>query len=250
MNILDKLKRLLRKADFQHLIKMGAPSDEYDSEAQYLYEHISPLHSVEEIQQIIWNCFYEGFCTDTEHKKDSKERAIQIIGTLDTYKSIAKEIKKIKMSKPKTSKKKEPTQIINGIKIFSIPTYEEWIESLIEEKLYRFDKRLKKTKQPHMIMIKWMTGGINGGSCWDDGTSDTHYAMDGEPEPEFYELDKIFEAYWVDIPFLKYKEFCRNNVKFETDSVNEYYGNSSNYGIKTVYLQDLYNFLLENRKMR
>lgn len=101
--IFEEFKKLLREADFQHLIKMGAPLDEYDHEALYLYEQIKTSNSIEEIQKIIWDHFYHSFCTGTKYSPDGlkkpwamgKKRAIEVIGTLDTYRTIAENIKKL-----------------------------------------------------------------------------------------------------------------------------------------------------------
>jgi hypothetical protein len=103
-SILDEFKTLFREADFQNLIKFGAPDDEYDHEAIFLYKHISKKDSIEDIQQKIWDYFHHSFCTyDTfdkddnimRHSKSSKEESISIIGTLDTYKEIAEKIHKL-----------------------------------------------------------------------------------------------------------------------------------------------------------
>jgi len=99
--ILEEFKRLFREADFQHLIKIGAPLDEYDHEALFLYKVISSKDSVKDIQNKIWDHFYESFCTGEEVSpnnsikpyKMNTNRAIQIIGTLNTYKEIAEKIK-------------------------------------------------------------------------------------------------------------------------------------------------------------
>lgn len=98
--ILEEFKRLFREFDFQHLIKMGAPLDEYDSEALYLYRTISSEDSIKDIQNKIWNLFYKQFCTGESHNingtavqyKMDLGQALQTIGTLETYKEIAEKI--------------------------------------------------------------------------------------------------------------------------------------------------------------
>jgi len=99
--ILREFKRLFREADFQGLIKMGAPLDEYDHEALYLYRTISNKDSVKDIQNKIWDNFYENFCTGESNTADGKtdsyemntKMAIKTIGTLEIYKEIAEKIK-------------------------------------------------------------------------------------------------------------------------------------------------------------
>lgn len=99
--ILQEFKRLFSEFDFQHLIKMGAPLDEYDNEALYLYRTISPEDSIKDIQDKIWNIFYKQFCTGESHSIDGinvsskmdMQYVLHIIGTIETYKEIAEKIK-------------------------------------------------------------------------------------------------------------------------------------------------------------
>jgi hypothetical protein len=97
------IEQLLSEADFQHLIKIGAPTDEYDHEAQYIYDLVKSTDSVADIQQKIWNVFYTAFCTGTSYKPDgiehefemAYEKAVTHIGTVDNYLEIAQKIKLI-----------------------------------------------------------------------------------------------------------------------------------------------------------
>ena len=98
--VLQEFKRLFREADFQHLIKMGAPLDEYDNEALSLYTDILPQDSIIDIQKKIWGCFYNSFCVGIscfgeKHYMFDDKGVEECIGTLDTYKEIAEKIKKI-----------------------------------------------------------------------------------------------------------------------------------------------------------
>lgn len=107
----------------------------------------------------------------------------------------------------------------------------------------------KRSKKPiskdDFLYEKWCSGGISGGSCWDDGSQDNHYAMSGEKEPEFSCLDTILENLCPNISFIKYKKLTNEIVKYGDYTVGEYYGNSTNYGFKTVNLGDLYDKLKE-----
>lgn len=101
--MLDEFKRIFREADLQNLIKIGAPADEYDTEALFLYENISPSFSIEDIQQKIWHHFYNSFCSGFIYKNDkrtvcyipTKQEAEKTIGTVDNYKKIAESIKRL-----------------------------------------------------------------------------------------------------------------------------------------------------------
>jgi hypothetical protein len=97
---MEEFKKLFRDADFQSLIKMGAPPDEYDHEAVFLYNKIVSTDSVADIQKKIWDHFYDSFCTsykldDDIPIYDSNSKAVRIIGTVDNYKEIAEQIKKL-----------------------------------------------------------------------------------------------------------------------------------------------------------
>jgi hypothetical protein len=86
-------------------------------------------------------------------------------------------------------------------------------------------------------------GGQSGGNCWSDGG---HYPLDSEPEPEFEQLDKLFETYLPNLSYVLYKRFCRECVTVSERTENEYYGNYSAYNEKEVSLYNLYKFLCEN----
>jgi putative alpha-1,2-mannosidase len=103
MNVLEEFKKLFKESDFQGLIKIGAPVDEYDHEASYLYEHIEKTDSVEEIKKKIWDHFYHSFCTGTTYNADgtqeewhaSEEFVLSMIGTQERYHDIAVKIKSL-----------------------------------------------------------------------------------------------------------------------------------------------------------
>lgn len=92
------------------------------------------------------------------------------------------------------------------------------------------------------------TGGIGGGSCWDTGEGDPHYAYtnDNAESAEIPALDTLLEAISPNITFLQYKRLMSiAKVENHSWSENEYYGNCSNYVRKRVKLGDLYGALCE-----
>ena len=101
-----------------------------------------------------------------------------------------------------------------------------------------------KIDENNYLYESWMSGGVTGGSCWDNGDA-TYHSMPGEKEPEFQSLDLILESICPEITFLKYKNLCKC-VEYGKYSRNEYYGNSTEYGIKYIKLIDLYNALKEH----
>lgn len=96
------------------------------------------------------------------------------------------------------------------------------------------------------VKIEWVTGGVTGGSCWDDGGGpDPHESFGGEIEPEFEALDKILTSLSPEISFLKYKAIINACVKIDDRTENEYYGNYTTFRTKKVVLRDLYEKMQE-----
>lgn len=101
----EKIEQILVRHDPIGLIKMKAPLDEYEQEAELIYERISRHFSREKIQDIIYEVFIRQFsggsCFVTNHGMleytgevaPSLTKAIPIIGYYDNYKAIAYEIK-------------------------------------------------------------------------------------------------------------------------------------------------------------
>lgn len=118
--------------------------------------------------------------------------------------------------------------------------YEDFIKKITEADIYLQEDR---DKNRHSISIKWITGGITGGGYWNEAKSDE--LVSAEPEPEFTDLDKIFELICPDITFLKYKFICAKVILSDTDRYDDYYGNHTNYARKTVYMDELFDALKE-----
>jgi hypothetical protein len=81
--ILQKIKNILRAEDPIGLIKMGAPSDEYDTEALIIYEHVNAYFPLSKIQSTVHNIFVHYFSGE------------KIAGKYEHYESIAKQIKEL-----------------------------------------------------------------------------------------------------------------------------------------------------------
>jgi len=121
-------------------------------------------------------------------------------------------------------------------------SYEDWKKELVKDNILSS----WETPTPDKIRIQWTIGGQSGGNCWNG--AEHSYATDAEPEPEFEALDKIFEKYWSEISYIKYKRFCAKHIETSEDTDTEYYGNYTNYAVKTVQLEKLYEFLCENNR--
>lgn len=101
----------------------------------------------------------------------------------------------------------------------------------------------KIAKNGHVLTCRWIIGGASGGSCWGDSPE----PRSGDPEPEFEELDKVLESLAPTISFIKYKRLLRDHIFTDEESEREYYGNYTVYAVKSIKLENLYNFLVEEQ---
>lgn len=104
----EKIEAILANHDPIKLIKMGAPQNEYSSEAQMIWERTSRHFSLDKIHNIIYDVFYRQFGTGTAYKANRKGEMIAIgedvaphdfvvgmIGKFEEYLSLATEIKNL-----------------------------------------------------------------------------------------------------------------------------------------------------------
>lgn len=91
---------------------------------------------------------------------------------------------------------------------------------------------------------RWLSGGIGGGSCWDDYNSDEedpHYEIFGDMEPEDNTLEVILNYFMIEIKLDEYPDYVFWNEEQETEY--EYYGNSSIYTTKSLDYKSLFETL-------
>jgi hypothetical protein len=91
------------------------------------------------------------------------------------------------------------------------------------------------------ITATWETGGVSGGSCWDD-SNPVEYST-SELEPDFDHLDQILSKVANNITFLDYKVLMKS-VKYGTHTETEYYDNCTYYATKTITIDDIWDFLV------
>jgi hypothetical protein len=104
----EKIETILVKYDPVKLIKIGAPLDEYDSEAQMICERTTRHFSLDKIHNIVYDVFYSQFGGGTVYKANRQgemiaigddiapvEVTVRIIGKFEEYLSIAQEIKEL-----------------------------------------------------------------------------------------------------------------------------------------------------------
>lgn len=108
---------------------------------------------------------------------------------------------------------------------------------------YDFRRNVIQEGRP-AISVKWITGGIRGGSCYGASESD-HYPRESDPEPEFEDFDNLVELFVPNITYLHFKKLSKAVVQFKDSTQNDYYGNSTEYREKFSYLEDIYVFLTE-----
>lgn len=105
--VLEQIKQVLREEDLMGLLKMGAPSDEYDSEALMIFERSYRFDSIDTLKDKLWDVFYIQFCYGTVYKmvngemKESykevvpRDEADKQIGLKHKYTEAATKILKI-----------------------------------------------------------------------------------------------------------------------------------------------------------
>lgn len=125
----------------------------------------------------------------------------------------------------------------------------ETLEQFKEQVNVLADQEYHKSNYDFMIEKKWRTGGVGGGSCWDEGDeeNDPHYELSEEDEPEDNTIEIILKNMVPEIPL---DSFLRKNELWtfwdeSSDSEWEYYGNYTDYAIKTLKLKVLFERLKE-----
>lgn len=100
------------------------------------------------------------------------------------------------------------------------------------------------TGTEELFSVQWSTGGKHGASCWDEGPPD-FYEVDGEREPDSWQLTDFLIKYYPSIGFLQFNKLVKDCVKVVEDSDIDYYGNTDDYAIKYALYKDVYNSLKE-----
>lgn len=90
-----------------------------------------------------------------------------------------------------------------------------------------------------VVYARYETGGMTGGSCW--GDCPKPYVED-LPENRMEILDILLSKIMPNIKYLQYKKI-NNLIKTNKDTKYEYYGNSTNYLIEYIILDELIELL-------
>lgn len=89
------------------------------------------------------------------------------------------------------------------------------------------------------FVISWVSGGMEGGSCWNNGATDR---IAPDPVPEFEHLFTIFES--VKLTFsegMKILDLARDGHT----SDSSYYGNYVDYSFRYIPFDEVYDKLVE-----
>lgn len=87
--LLIKIVKILNKEDLQGLLRMGAPLDEYESEARCIYCGLEPKMSLKRIHNLVHRTFaywFGDFLVDEKDKKHYLKAAQKIKKELDKVK--------------------------------------------------------------------------------------------------------------------------------------------------------------------
>lgn len=91
------------------------------------------------------------------------------------------------------------------------------------------------------------TGGKRGGNCYSGKATEWVNFHPIEPVVE-RAIDTILMEYWPDIEYLTYKTVILPMMRTTSYYENEYYGNSTDYILTYVVLEDLFVLLAERGK--
>ena len=92
-----------------------------------------------------------------------------------------------------------------------------------------------------VVSVEWSTGGIMGGSCWENSHPEP-YTSD-EKEPPFEALDALLQELRPNLTFLEFRKLERECVHEHKYTQNEYYGNCTYYSVKFVVVEEVKKFI-------
>jgi len=94
-------------------------------------------------------------------------------------------------------------------------------------------------KEP-VVYMRWESGGVSGGSCWDDSNPERY--ENRHRKPKFQVLDLVLKELFPSISFLQFREI-ENLIQSNYKTEYEYYGNSTDYEIEYIVLSELIRLL-------
>lgn len=95
----------------------------------------------------------------------------------------------------------------------------------------------------YVIYMRWSSGGISGGSCW-DYCNPQSYRNEGS-KPIFGVLDLVLKELAPNISYLHFREI-EKLIHSNSETEYEYYGNRIDFEIEYIILSELIHTLLKN----
>lgn len=122
---------------------------------------------------------------------------------------------------------------------------------------YFADSYTERSGLGHMVFRKeWSSGGMEGGGCWDECFL---RPFSGDEEPSFEYFDSFLTAlldnnYITSDQMLKashipYGDYYSSKMltEGEDEGYCDYYGNYCNIAFKEIYVNHLYEYMIENK---
>lgn len=133
-------------------------------------------------------------------------------------------------------------EFVKTVQGIELPTGDSYYESCyIGDKPENDRPFYRSTPDGDLYLVhKVQTGGVSGGSCWDDSNPQPYST--GHSLGRFRGLSTIVRALAPGINFLEYEDLL-DRVETDTESHYEYYGNSTEYACQFIKLEDLWGFL-------
>lgn len=97
----------------------------------------------------------------------------------------------------------------------------------------------KQFREKPYLFVKYETGGVAGGSCWDSSDPQPYSIDEEDLEDDFDVLDEFLTENAPNLTFLQYRETVKQFIHTDSYSENEYYGNCTDFGVKYVVLTEL-----------
>ena len=114
-------------------------------------------------------------------------------------------------------------------------TQQAWTEKFYSEAPDNLSEYLITTKID-------VTGGMEGGSCWDEDDLEYYYIRDPEPFVFTY-LQILLKTVLKETPSLELLYFIFDSMRDQLVEIPGYYGNQDNYRYKAISLNQLYAIL-------
>lgn len=92
----------------------------------------------------------------------------------------------------------------------------------------------------YVVYMRWETGGVSGGSCW-ESSNPQRYEREGG-KPEFKVLDLVLNELLPTITYLQYKQIS-DLIHTNSETEYEYYGNSTDFSVEYIVLSELIDLL-------